>query len=132
VYVQGAAATTNAGGATLGQAFGAPTVAGNFLAVVVAWRGNGSVSLTDSQGNAFAVATTAYDAASDQSLAILYAADVNGGADTVTATFGGSPAPTVQRLEIHEYSGIATTNPLDATVTNIADSLAAVDDVTSG
>src|SRR5439155_11706697 len=73
-----------------------------------------------------------YDFLVDQSVAIVYAANVTGGADTVTASFGGSPAPSVQRLEMHEYSGIATVNPLDATATNITNGLTVVDDVTSG
>jgi hypothetical protein len=53
------------------------------------------------------------------------------GATTVTATFG-SPAPTIERLEIHEYSGLATTTPLDVTAMNIANGLTTADNVTSG
>src|SRR5205814_2488619 len=53
------------------------------------------------------------------------------GAATVTATFG-SPTPAAQRLEIHEYAGIVATNPLDATVTAIADGGTAPDAITTG
>jgi len=131
VYVQGATATSNTSGTTIAQAFAAPATAGNLIVVIVGWQTNTALTVTDSQGNSYAVATTAYDAVNGQSLSILYAANARGGATTVTAGFGAA-TPSVRRLEIHEYAGLATTNPLDGTATNIADAVTTADAVTSG
>jgi len=120
VYVQGATAASNTGGATIAQAFASPITAGNLVVVTVAWQGTAALTVTDSVGNGYAVATSTYDAVNGQSLAILYAPNVTGGAATVTASFA-SGVPTVRRLEIHEYAGLATTSPLDATAMNIGD-----------
>src|SRR5439155_1146163 len=84
VYLQGAAATTNSGTATLARAFSGATTAGTLLVAAVAWRGNGPLTLTDSHSNTYAAATTAYDPVLDQTLAILYA--INGTADTTSPT----------------------------------------------
>ena len=102
-FVQGAVGTSNSASSTIAQGFGANVAAGRLVVVAVAWQGNSALSVTDNRGNVYAVATSAYDAVNGQSLAILYAANTASGATTVTASFGGSP--TVQRLEIHEYSG---------------------------
>jgi hypothetical protein len=130
-YTQGAVATTNAGSSTMALAFGANATAGNLIVAAIAWQGNGTMSMTDSQGNVYSVATASYDAANGQSLGIVYAANVKAGPTTLTASFGGA-APTLQRLEIHEYTGIATANSLDATAVNNADGTTTADAVTSG
>jgi len=131
VYVQGATATSNTAAVNVAQSFTAPVAAGNLLVAAVAWTGTAPVTMTDSQGNTYAVAATAYDATLNQTLAILYSANARAGATTVTADFG-TLSPTVRRLEIHEYSGIATTNPLDGTATNSANGTTTADAVTSG
>src|SRR3989442_3216738 len=93
----------NASSSSMTQAFTTPNVAGNLIVVAVSWGSNGSVTCSDSQGNSYSVATTQYDITNVQSLAICYAANVKGGANTVTATFSGSPG--WRRLLIHEYQG---------------------------
>jgi Bacterial Ig domain/Purple acid Phosphatase, N-terminal domain/Fibronectin type III domain/Bacterial Ig-like domain len=130
-YIQGVTATSNSASATIGQTFGANVATGNLLVVAVAWQGTSALGVTDSQGNIYSVATQEYDSINGQSLAILYAPSVNGGATTVTASFSGT-TPTVRRLELHEYSGIATTSPLDVTATNSADGTTTVNTITSG
>jgi hypothetical protein len=130
-YVQGATATSNAASATAAQAFAANVVAGHLVVVGIAWQGNSAVSVTDTRGNVYRVATSAYDAVNGQSLAILYAANTAAGATTVTASFGGA-SPTLHRLAIHEYSGVATTSPLDGTAANIADGTTTANAITSG
>lgn len=129
-YVQGAAAASNSATATIARAFNADVVAGHLLVVAVAWQGNSAISVTDNRGNVYSTATSAYDAVNGQSLAILYAANSVSGATTVTASFGG--APTVRRLTIHEYAGIATNSPLDVTVINGADGTTTANAITSG
>ncbi len=131
VYVQGGAATSNTAATSLAQAFAAPVSGGNFIVATVAWTGTAPLTVTDSQGNSYAVAAAAYDATMNQNLAIVYAPNVRAGVTTVTAGFG-TLSPTVRRLEIHEYSGIATTNVLDGTATNSADGTTAADAVTTG
>src|SRR5207249_174962 len=115
----------------LAKAFATPTTAGSLLVVAVAWQGTAPLTVTDTQGNSYAVATTAYDAGLGQSVAILYAAAGTAGATTVTAGFGGL-SPTVKRVEIHEYAGMATTNPLDGTATNTGEGTTTPNAVTSG
>src|SRR6185503_11788378 len=128
-YVQGAIATTNAGSASLTRAFTAPVTAGHLIVVAVAWAHNVPLTVTDTQGNTYAAATTVYDAVNDQSLAIVYAANVAGGATTITAAFGAA-AP-IQRLAIHEYAGVTTANPLDAIASNVASGNTSANNVTS-
>src|SRR6185295_14909203 len=123
-------AASNTASASIGGTFGASVVAGHLVVVTVAWSGTSAVSVTDTRGNVYALATSAYDAVNGQTLAILYAANAASGATTVTASFGGTP--TVRRMEIHEYSGIVTTNPLDVTSTNSADGTTAANSITSG
>src|SRR5205814_1128891 len=132
VYVQGTTATSNSASSTIVQTFGSNVTAGHLLVVAVTWQGNSAVSATDDRGNVYAVATSAYDAVNSQSLAILYAANAASGATTVTASFGGATTPTMQRMAIHEYSGIATTSPLDGVADNIGDATTAPDAATSG
>ena len=67
--LQGAAATTNVAGTSLAKAFATPTTAGSLLVVAVAWQGTAPLTVTDTQGNSYAVATTAYDAGLGQSVA---------------------------------------------------------------
>src|ERR1700730_3044429 len=129
-YVQGASNSSGAASSTIAMAFGSAVAAGNLVVVAVAWDGNSAVTVTDTRGNAYAVATSAYDAVNGQTLAILYAANAAGGVTTVTATFGASTA--LKRLAIHEYAGIAPTSPLDATAMNIADGTTTANTITSG
>jgi hypothetical protein len=49
----------------------------------------------------------------------------------VTARFG-TKSPKARRLEIHEYTGIATASPLDATSTNSANGTTAANAITAG
>src|SRR3989475_746373 len=130
-YVQGAGSFSNAAGNTIAQFFASNNAAGNLIVLVVSWGSNDAVSTTDSQGNIYSVATTIYDPLQNQSLAILYAANVKAGANTVTVTFG-SGTPGYRRLEVHEYSGIAAANPLDVTAMNTANGVTTPDAVTSG
>src|SRR2546426_549642 len=130
-YVQGAGSFSNAAGNTIAQFFASNNAAGNLIVLVVSWGSNDAVSTTDSQGNVYSVATTIYDPLQNQSLAILYAANVKAGANTVTATFG-SGTPVYRRLAVHEYSGIAAANPLDVTAMNTANGVTTPDAVTSG
>ena len=90
---------------------------------------NATVACSDSQGNTYTVATTQYDSVNNQSLAICYAMNVNGGTNTVTARFSNSPS--YRRILVHEYQGVATSNALDVSVKNIGNANTALNNVTT-
>lgn len=131
-FVQTAASNNDAGATTIAQAFSARVTGGNTIIVAVSWdtsAGGTSLTCTDTQNNTYANATNVNDATNSQALAVCYAPNVAGGNTTVTATFTGSA--TFRRIIVNEYSGIATTAPVDATRTNIAEGTAAIDNITS-
>ena len=87
------------------------------------------MTCSDTQGNAYTTIPVQYDATKNQSLGICYAANIKGGAVTVTATFNGTPP--YRRLLIHEYSGIATVTPVDVTAKNNANGTTTANSITS-
>ena len=115
-YVQGADMTNDTTVATAAVAFPANVTSGNFIIAAFTWD-NTSIGLafscSDSRGNTYSNVTTAWnDATNTQSVGICYAPITSGGAaDTVTVTFGGGAS--FRRLIVGEYSGVATTSPVD-------------------
>src|SRR5690242_1433818 len=113
---------TDAGIATTASLpFVAPNAAGNWIGVVV--RGGMSSSqvftVTDSNGNTYRQAAQMGFKATAVTLAIYYAENINGGANTVTVS------DTVSgpfRFAILEYAGVATSGSLDVTATATATS----------
>lgn len=99
-------------GTTNAVAFASNNTAGNLILVYVIWENQGSVTLSDTRGNAFfsAVGPTAWGSCC--SAQIFYAKNIAGGANTVTATFQ-TPVTSFGLVYIHEYSGIETTAPVD-------------------
>jgi hypothetical protein len=93
-------------------AFVSPNTAGDWLAVCV--RGGSSSSqvftITDSNGNTYKKAAQVGFTASAVTLAIYYAENVKGGANSVTVSDTVSGP---LRFAILEYSGVATSNSLD-------------------
>jgi hypothetical protein len=113
-FVQGSFARV-VSGATVSVAFPRPTVAGNTVVAYALWSEVGSVSLSDTAGNAYTSVSAASRWHGDAwSAQVLYASNVRAGSDTVTATFN-SPIRTFGLLYVHEYSGIDPSNPVDAT-----------------
>ena len=85
--------------------------AGNWLGVVIRTSNAGQVfTVTDNRGNTYQKAGQYNETADVTSLAIYYAENVAGGANTVSVSdsLGGT-----LRFAIFEYSGVATTNSLD-------------------
>jgi hypothetical protein len=99
-------------------AFNAANTAGNFIAVCVRASISGqSFTVRDSNGNAYRQGVQfnlTADAPTGDTLGIFYAENINGGANTIAVsdTILGT-----LRFTILEYSGIATANSLDVTVT---------------
>jgi uncharacterized repeat protein (TIGR01451 family) len=102
------------GTASMSVAFTANNTAGNFLIVTgTAARPARNISVSDSLGNIYSVAMGPLtDTTQDVTLYIWYVSVCKGGANTVTIAPAGTSA-----LEIHvsEWSGLATTNPVDVT-----------------
>src|SRR5215831_1845372 len=97
-------------------AFPAANTAGNWLAVAIrAGLGNEVFTVTDSRGNTYRKAVQFTEPGDNTSLAIFYAENVAGGANTVTVS--DSLAAATLRVALFEYSGVAAVNSLDATST---------------
>jgi hypothetical protein len=108
---------------TLDVPFTSAQAAGNLNVVVVGWNDTSSsiASVTDSNGNTYAVAATtestpvpAPPAQQFASQAIYYAKNIIAGANTVTITFNQNTA--AQSVRIVEYAGLDTVHPLDTSV----------------
>jgi hypothetical protein len=128
-YVQGSAVLNDAGAFTIARAFTTANTAGNLIVAAVSWDSTATLTCSDSQGNAYVVVTTQYDATWDQSLAVCYAVNIKAGANTVTASFGSSV--TTRRLAVHEYSGIALTSPVDVSAKRVGTGTTTVNGVSS-
>jgi len=92
-------------------AFGSNNAAGNFIAVVIQGGQPGEgFTVTDSQGNTYQQAIQMNEDTAGETIAIYYATNIAGGANTVDVyqTILGS-----FRFAILEYSGVAKTNALD-------------------
>jgi chitodextrinase len=97
-------------------AFGANTIAGNWIAVVIrAGRTGQTFTVTDTAGNTYQKAVQLNETTDNTTLAIYYAENINGGATTVSV--GNSINGGTLRFAIFEYSGVALANSLDATAT---------------
>src|SRR6188768_966405 len=98
-------------------AFPSVNTAGNFVAVVVrAGRSGAGITVSDSRGNTYrqaALLNVTLDTPNGDTLAIFYAENIAGGANTVTVS---QSQPTKLRLAILEYSGVAIANSLDGFV----------------
>jgi hypothetical protein len=96
------------------------TAINNLLVASVTWSSFGPITLTgcsDSLGNTYAVAAQAIDTAQTQGVAVCYAVNTHGpGAAVITATF--SATTTFRGISVAEYSGVATTSPVDVTASN--------------
>jgi hypothetical protein len=99
-------------------AFASNNTAGNLIVVTGAYYTNfgggvsATMSVSDTQGNTYATATSRAAGASNDVIQMFYAANCKAGANTVTVTY--SVAVDYPIVDIAEYSGCATTSPLDA------------------
>jgi Glycosyl hydrolases family 16/IPT/TIG domain len=101
-------------GASLAVAYPVAQTAGNMNVVAVMWGDTTSTvsSVTDSQKNTYVLAVGP-TTASGLSSALYYAANIIGGSNTVTVTFNTTAA--WPNVNVMEYSGLSTSNPLDVT-----------------
>ncbi len=129
--VQTAGTTNDASASSISRSFGSSNLAGDLIVVVVSWgdRPAPAVSATDTLKNLYRVAVSDYNPGNRQGLAILYAYNIHPGANTVSVNLGRSVQ--YRRIIISEYSGIATTLPLDVTARHQATATTAGNGVTS-
>ena len=112
-FVQAKSGTAKTG-ASLPVAYRVAQTAGNMNVVAVMWGDTTSTvsSVTDSQNNTYVLAVGP-TTASGLSSALYYAANIIGGSNTVTVTFNTTAA--WPNVNVMEYSGLSTSNPLDVT-----------------
>jgi chitodextrinase len=101
-------------GTSTAVTFNAPTLAGNTIVAYVIWSNTGSVALSDSRGDAFVSVGPAIAWSTGYSAQVLYASNIVGGSDTVTATFR-TAVSSFGVVYVHEYAGISVINPIDVT-----------------
>ncbi len=114
-FVQVGYATPQSPQARVAVSFGARQTGGDLNVVVVGWNDATATvgSVTDSAGNSYQLAAGPTVIAGTASQAIYYAANIVGGANTVTVSF--SAAAVYPDVRVLEYAGIATTSPVDVT-----------------
>ncbi len=132
-YMQGASMTNDSGAASLVQAFSANVTAGSLIVAAASWDNTTTSTMTcsDNKGNTYTVMTVWVAVADSQTLAICYAPNAAAGSTTVTAQLGGGAG--FRRMVISEYSGVATSSPVDvSTGVGGATAVNTTDGVTAG
>ena len=110
-------------GTTASLPFSKANTAGDLIVVYVVWDNPGSVTVTDTNGNTYAPATTRRTWGNNWSSQVFYASNIRGGSNTVKATF--STGITSFGLEyLHEYSGAASVSPVDVSASGVGTSAA--------
>ncbi len=128
-FVQAPTPATVSSGTSIALAYGSNVTAGGLLVCHI-YANNGISTVADSRSQTFSSAVNVTDGATF-SIATFYFPNTTGGADTVTVTFAG--AVTYASLQCAEYSGVATSSPLDqATSNSQTDPGTASNAVTSG
>jgi YD repeat-containing protein len=122
-FVQGNFSSPTSG-SSVTVTFNSAQTAGNLNVVFVGWDDATSTiqSITDSAGNTYRAAVGPTVNPGNATQTMYYAANIAAaaaGANTITVTFSDSvPYPDVRALE---FSGVATSNPLDASVATYGD-----------
>lgn len=96
-------------------AFKSNNTAGNWIGVCVrAGAENETITVTDSRGNSYHKAVQFNETGDGNTVAIFYAENISGGANTIHVSDTGSAS---LRFVILEYEGVATSGSLDLTAT---------------
>jgi hypothetical protein len=116
-FVQAATATNVGNNSLVGAAFASTQTAGNLIVAVISWTDtNDTVAgVGDTSLNMYFSATALLQA-QGRSQRIYYASNIKAGTPFVTAVFSNNvPDPTIR---IFEYSGIASSLPVDQVATS--------------
>lgn len=123
-FVQKAINANLAGSTSLTTTFSAIT-SGNLLVGAAIWTPGGSCTnptqnVKDGAGNAVTVIDTVFDSGNSLCLQTFYLANVTNGTTSLVLTMGATSAQL--GLSMQEWSGIATSTPLDGHIGNVASS----------
>jgi outer membrane protein assembly factor BamB len=119
-FVQGRSTMVDSG-TTATLAFNKANTAGNLIAVYVVWDNTGTAKVSDTKGNTYTAATARQTWGSGWSSQVFYASNILGGANTVKVTFS-TAITTFGIMYLHEYSGLATGSPVDASASAVGTS----------
>lgn len=98
-------------------AFGSNNVAGNTIIVGIRiGTVSQTITVSDTRGNTYASALQFDDTNGGNTVAVFYALNIGAGANTITVSYTSGSA-TLRWAQL-EYSGTATSSPLDGTATN--------------
>jgi hypothetical protein len=112
-FVQSAANSASSATKTFSAAFPSNTAAGDLILVGFDFASNVTFSsITDSQGNALTQVGKELLSTGDSRSRVYYAANIKGGADTVTVTLSANSS--YVEVYLTEYAGVNQTNPIDA------------------
>lgn len=127
-WVQGNQAQSNA------VAFPGNVTAGNTIIVsALANNGSGSATCSDALGNSYVVDKSVVDSVQGVTTIVFRFSNLPSGGSTNTVTVAWGGATTGLSIEVHEYSGLANTSPVDvSSSTNNGTGSAATDGATSG
>jgi hypothetical protein len=100
--------------AFLGVRFPLSNTSGNLIIAAIRMSSTSqSATVTDSAGNVYTDAVSQTQSTDGHQIHLFYAKNINGGPNTVTATF--SSTNNHPWIAIYEYSGVSATSPLDQT-----------------
>ena len=108
-------------GTKVSLAFSKANVAGNLIVAYVVWDNPGAATVSDTRGNTYRAATTRQNWGNNWSAQVFYASGISAGSNTVTATFGTS-IKSFGIVYLHEYSGLASASPVDASGSGVGSS----------
>ena len=115
---QSTTTTASASATTTVVAFSHNVTSSDMLVVMASMDSTTTITITDTQGNAWNKISQMYASGWSHSIAIFYSTSSPGGADTVTMTLGKKEPN--RSLYVYEYGGITNSSPLDNFITNTA------------
>src|SRR6202142_551974 len=108
---------------TYGGSMGTGTLAGNLLTLRMTYAHGLTVSsITDNKSNTYTLAASRDSGTGGWITAIYYVAGVQAGVNQITITYSGTTAD--WHASVMEYSGVATSTPIDGTCSNSSTTVA--------
>ncbi len=95
----------------------APQTKGDLNLVVVSWIGTATATASDTDGNTYTLVGSGFSNADDWTELAFYATDIRGGSAANTVSVQLANVNNLDNLELRllEYTGLATSDPVDAT-----------------
>ncbi len=133
--VQSSTGFNDASVSSVTATFGSSVAVGHLIMATAAWGDSGGVGGTltcsDDKGNSYTTLDTRYDSTNHMSFGTCYA--VSASNTTPTVTESNSVTGNFHRLIIHDYSGTATSSPIDVhAISAVTAGSTGTDAITSG